>query len=217
MLRMWLLLVVGSAASLTWAADSARDRLEIFSRGLEGLSGDFVQQTVSASGEVQEESHGTLALRAPRQFRWQYADPFPQWIIADGDNVWVYDLDLEQVTVRNQSAEEAQSPLTVLIDRSQLDRDFVVTAAPASAGLEWLELVAKAKEPAFKQVLIGLDGNGPQRMRLVDLLGTRTEWQFSHWQRTPVQAASLFQFTPPPGVDVVGDPVAHAATFPIKN
>lgn len=217
MLRVFGLLAALLTASLVQAADTARTRLESFSRGLEGLAGDFVQQTLNPNGEVQEESHGTLALRAPRQFRWQYADPYPQWIIADGDNIWIYDLDLEQVTVRNQSAEEAQSPLTVLIDLSQLDRDFVVKAVPASEGLEWLDLVSKAKEPAFKQVRIGLDANGPQRMRLIDLLGNRTEWQFSHWQRNPVQAASFFEFTPPPGVDVVGEPVQHADTFPIKN
>jgi len=198
-------------------AEAARDRLETFARGLDSLSGEFTQVSISPDGDIQEESHGHLALHAPRQFRWQYVEPFPQLIVADGNNVWIYDEDLEQVTVRSQSQEEAQSPLTVLIDMAQLDRDFKVRPLPPSGDVQWLELNAIAKEPAFKSVRIGLGKQGPQQMILVDLIDNRTEWRFSDWQRNPVLKPDLFRFVPPAGVDVVGEPVQGAEVRPIGD
>jgi len=197
------------------AAD-ARTRLEAFANGLNALSGQFTQTSSDANGSVQEESQGTLALAAPRQFRWQYQDPFPQLIVADGNDVWIHDEDLEQVTVRNQSTEESQSPLTVLVDLSQLDRDYVVQNLKDRDGLSWLGLTSRAKEPPFKRVEIGFDGNGPKRMLLEDLLGNRTEWTFSNWQRNPKLAADTFRFTPPAGVDVIGEPTEAAEAIPLQ-
>ena len=143
-----LILMMMLIANTAHAAD-ARARLEAFAKGLNGLSGEFTQTTSDANGSLQEESRGTLALAAPRQFRWQYAEPFPQLIVADGNNVWIYDQDLEQVTVRNQSTEESQSPLTVLVDLSQLDRNYVVHALAVRDGMAWLAMTAREKEPSF--------------------------------------------------------------------
>ncbi len=202
--------------SNTVLAADARARLEAFANGLNALSGEFTQTTSDANGEVQEESRGTLALAAPRQFRWQYDDPFPQLIVADGNNVWIHDEDLEQVTVRNQSTEESQSPLTVLVDLSQLDRDYVVQNLKDHDGLAWLGLTSRAKEPPFKRVEIGFDGNSPQRMLLEDLLGNRTEWAFSKWLRNPTLAVDTFKFVPPAGVDVIGEAVEPAQAIPLQ-
>src|SRR5690606_27744491 len=85
-----------------------------------------------------------VALSAPRMFRWEYEQPFPQLIVADGNDVWVYDPDLEQVTVRPQGREEQQSPLAVLIDPEQLERQFLVASAGSEGGLEWVELTPRA-------------------------------------------------------------------------
>lgn len=217
--RSILLLLCGLPLLAAVAAENpARARLDAFASGLVGLKGDFRQISYSPDGEAEEESHGTLALQAPRQFRWQYADPYPQLIVADGDNVWIHDQDLDQVSVRAQSAEEAQSPLTVLIDRGLLERDYVVSAAPDRDGLQWLQLGSRASEPSFKQVQIGFDARAPVRMLMIDLLDNRTEWRFSHWQKNPRFEQKLFRFTPPKGVDVVGTPVAaKAAVFPIRD
>ena len=208
-----LMLLISNAA----VAGDARSRLEAFANGLDALSGSFTQTTADANGSVQEESKGTLALSAPRQFRWQYADPFPQLIVADGNNVWIYDQDLDQVTVRNQSSAESQSPLTVLVDLSQLDRNYVVNAQKPRDGLEWLEMVSREKEPSFKRILIGFDATTPVRMQLEDLLGNRTEWRFTDWKRNPKLAADTFSFTPPAGVDVIGEAVEAAEALPLKN
>ena len=197
-------------------ATDARARLETFAQGLNGLSGEFTQTTSDANGNVQEESKGTLALAAPRQFRWQYAEPFPQLIVADGNNVWIYDQDLEQVTVRNQSTEESQSPLTVLVDLSQLDRNYVVHALKDRDGLAWLAMTSREKEPSFKRIQIGFDAKTPVRMQLEDLLGNRTEWRFSKWLRNPTLPADTFAFTPPEGVDVIGEATESAEAIPLQ-
>ena len=123
MRRLTLLLLL--LASPLVHAD-ARAQLDAFSGGVKGLSADFRQRVYDPDGRLGEESTGTVQLRAPRQFRWEYLKPFPQLIVADGDHVWVYDPDLEQVNVRNQSAEENNSPLAVLIDPTELERQFKV-------------------------------------------------------------------------------------------
>ncbi len=187
------------------AADTARARLDAFAKGLHSLSGDFSQTVFDARGRVSETSHGTLALEAPRQFRWQVDDPYKQLIVADGRKVWVYDPELQQVTVRNQGSEEAHSPLTVLTDLSQLDRDFRASERGEHDGLQWLRLVSRSKDPQFEYADIGFDRDGPEQMVFTDTLGNRTEIVFSHWRRNPQLPAGTFTFVPPKGVDVVGD------------
>jgi outer membrane lipoprotein carrier protein len=118
----------------------------------------------------------------------------------DGDHVWVYDPDLEQVQVRIQSHEEQQSPLAVLIDPTELDRQFNLAGDADADGLQWIVLTPKKSEDAqFAAARLGFSGQSLQRMQLRDALGQRTEMTFSHWQRNPVFAAGTFAFTPPEG------------------
>lgn len=206
------------AAVLPGAAFAdARAQLDTFSRGLDGLSGRFEQVVFDPLGKPLETSTGTLALKAPRQFRWVYEAPYAQVIVADGLNVWIHDVDLEQVTVRAQSSAESQSPLTVLTDLSMLDRDFKVTPRPESDGVQWLRLESLAEEPAFQSCDLGFAGNALDRMVLTDHLGQRNEIRFSGWQRNPAFAANAFAFSVPEGVDLVGEPVEGAEAFPIRD
>ncbi|TLY52970.1 MAG: outer membrane lipoprotein chaperone LolA [Gammaproteobacteria bacterium] len=209
------LLSITSAAAV--AADNARARLDAFSKGLNAISGSFEQTVVDANAGKTKSSRGTLALKAPRQFRWDTTTPFKQTIIADGDKVWVYDPDLEQVSVRAQGTEEAHSPLTVLTDLSQLDRDFTAGEQGEHDGLTWLRLKSKDKEPQFEYADLGFDGAGLARMTFKDALGNSTEIRFSAWQRNVKLAVDTFKFTPPKGVDVIGDPTPAAQAHPIKN
>ncbi len=211
-----LLLVVSLAAPAAAAAD-ARAQLDAFSTGLDGVRGNFVQTVYSADGRETETSHGILALKAPRQFRWQYDAPFPQLIVADGLNVWVHDVDLEQVTVRAQSSEEAQSPLTVLTDLGLLERQFNVASLADADGIAWMRLTSKADEPAFASCDLGFQGQQLVRMVLHDHLGQRNELRFAQWERNPALDAALFTFVPPEGTDVVGEPVAGAQAFPVRD
>lgn len=216
-MRYAILICLAFAVVAANAADNARARLDAFAKGIMTISGDFTQQVFDPNGGAGKASTGTLALAAPRQFRWDVTAPYKQLIVADGEKVWVYDPDLEQVTVRAQGTEEAHSPLTVLTDLSQLDRDFTTSEQGSHDGLTWLRLKSKDKEPQFAYCDLGFDANGLARMEFEDTLGNRTQISFSHWQRNPKLAADTFHFTPPKGVDVIGDATPAAQAFPIKN
>lgn len=202
----WIVLMLALATAATGhAAERARARLDAFAHDLRAISATFSQDVTDANGIAGKQTHGTLALAAPRQFRWDVTSPYQQQIVADGMHVWIYDPDLEQVTVRNQGVEEAHSPLTVLTDLGQLDREYVATEQGEKDGLVWLRLASKAKEPDFEFADLGFDAAGLQRMVFKDTLGNRTEIRFSDWKRDPKFASDTFVFTPPPGVDVIGD------------
>lgn len=193
------LLAVGSAQA------GARDDLDAFTRDLEGLQGQFTQQVFDANGKHRETSSGSVALSAPRLFRWEYAKPYPQLIVADGDFVWIYEPDLQQATKRPQGAEEQNSPLAALIDPTRLDRQFNVSEAGSEAGLEWLRLTPRGdEEGGFQDARLGFGKAGLARMTVVDALGQRTEIVFSDWKRNPSFARGTFRFVPGKDVDVVG-------------
>ncbi|HEX6613686.1 MAG TPA: outer membrane lipoprotein chaperone LolA [Rhodanobacteraceae bacterium] len=209
-MRILLMLGVLLCAGAAQAADTARAQLDNFAKDLHSLSGNFSQTVYDANGRAAQTSHGTLALQAPRQFRWDTQAPYKQLIVADGSKVWIYDPELEQVTVRAQGSEEAHSPLTVLTDLSQLDRDFRAGERGGRDGLQWLRLVSRSKDPQFEYADIGFANNAPRQMVFKDTLGNRTEIVFTDWQRNPQLPAGTFSFTPPKGTDVVGDGAAAA-------
>ena len=199
-------LALGAALFAGTALAGARDTLDDFTRGLKGLDGRFTQQVFDANGKRKEASSGRVALSAPRLFRWEYVKPYPQLIVADGKKVWVYDPDLEQVTVRAQGIEEQDSPLAALIDPSRLDRDYTVEEGDRADGLEWLVLTPKqAGDASFQRARLGFDAAGLARMQVVDALGQRTEIAFSGWKKNPAFDKGTFTYTPPEGVDVVGE------------
>lgn len=184
---------------------AARDDLNAFTRGLKGLDGQFTQQVYDARGKLKETATGTLALSAPRLFRWQYVSPYPQLIVADGTTVWIHEPDLNQVTRRPQGAEEQNSPLAALIDPARLDAQFVVRDAGASGGLNWLALTPKAgTEAGFSSARLGFGKQGLAKMEVIDVLGQRTDISFSAWRRNPQFGAGTFKFRPAKGVDVIG-------------
>jgi outer membrane lipoprotein carrier protein len=203
-------------SSVAFGADSARGKLDAFAHGLDSISGEFEQQVREPNGKGRT-SHGTLALKAPRQFRWEVASPYRQLIVADGEKVWIYDPDLEQVTVRAQGSEEAHSPLTVLTDLSQLDRDFIASEQGDRDGLNWLRLKSKDKEPQFEYCDLGFGNAGLERMQFADALGDVTEIRFTNWRRNSKLPADEFHFVPPKGVDVIGDPTPAAQAYPLRN
>ena len=199
------------------ASASARAQMQSFTRALKGLEGRFTQQVYDPNAHATESSSGIVQLSAPRQFRWQYQKPAPQLIVADGDHIWIYDPDLEQVTVRQQSLAEQDSPLAVLIDPTELDRQYRVSEGGRSGGLDWLVLVPKRPEDApFQNAKLGFGSAGLLRMELKDSLGQRTVINFSDWKRNPRFAAGTFRFKPPAGVDVVGQVSPGAEVTPLK-
>ncbi|HMB43312.1 MAG TPA: outer membrane lipoprotein chaperone LolA [Luteimonas sp.] len=205
-----------SISSLAFA--SAREQMNAFTKGVNGLESRFQQQVFDGNGRQTEKSAGTVKLSAPRQFRWEYQTPSPQLIVADGDHIWIYDPDLQQVTVRNQSFEEQSSPLAVLIDPTELDRQFKVSEGGTAEGMDWLLLAPKKTDDApFVKAKLGFGPTGLIRMELDDALGQHTVIAFSGWNRNPKFAKGDFAFTPPKGADVVGDTSEGAEVLPLHN
>lgn len=205
-IRWFAAALVAAAAFASTAHAGGRASLDTFTRGLKGLDGTFTQETFDQNGRKKETSTGRVALSAPRLFRWEYQKPYPQLIVADGAKVWVFDPDLEQVTVRAQGAEEQNSPLAALIDPTKLDRDYVLADAAAADGLQWMTLTPKkSDEAAFRIARLGFDANGLARMTFEDALGQRTDMRFGAWKKNPAFAADTFRYVPPKGVDVVGE------------
>ena len=200
-----IVLTLSFSAVAQAATGPARARLDAFATGLHSLTGHFSQTLTDLNGHTSKNSSGTLALQAPRQFRWDTLAPYKQTIVADGSRVWMYDPELEQVTVRVQSSEEAHSPLTVLTDLKQMDKDFKVVEQGEHDGLLWLRLSSTAKDPQFDYADLGFDANGLARMTFRDQLGATTDIRFSGWQRNAPIPPATFNFVPPKGTDVIGD------------
>ena len=212
LLVLFLVLATGVAHA------GAREQMDVFSNGVQGLAASFEQRVYDADGTLKETSSGTVQLQAPRQFRWEYVKPYPQLIVADGDHIWIYDPDMEQVTVRQQSLEEQNSPLAMLIDIGQMERQFKVTEGGQGQGLAWLELVPrKPDEAPFDRARLGFGPAGLARMEMFDGLGQRTVMGFSSWKRNPAFAAGTFAFVKPEGVDQIGEVAESAQVIPLRD
>jgi len=209
--------LLGFSSAAISAIGPAREALNQFSGKVKTLSGNFSQTIVDANGRTIDESSGLLKLQAPRQFRWDVQKPEPQLVIADGDNIWVYDIELEQVSVRPQSFDESNSPLAVLLDLAMLDQEFFVSESGNESGLQWLQLKSRAKEPEFQSAKLGFDKSGLAQMQLTDNFGQRTIIRFSQWRKNTALLASEFKFTPPAGVDVVGQTAGKATVTGIPE
>lgn len=200
------LLLLSALLFVSSAHAGARAELQVFTDGLKGLDGRFVQQVYDGSGRLKESSSGRVALSAPRLFRWEYVKPYEQLIVADGSKVWIYEPDLQQASVRDQGAEEQNSPLAALLEPSKLDRLFNVIETGARDGLQWLQLTPKRDgEAGFQNASLGFGKNGLRKMEIVDGVGQRTVIEFSGWKRNPSFAKGTFRYAPGEGVDVVGD------------
>ncbi|PJK08482.1 outer membrane lipoprotein carrier protein LolA [Lysobacteraceae bacterium NML120232] len=194
-----LMLVSGSALA------GARDALTAFSNGLRTLDGGFVQEVYDSKGGLKESSAGKVSMSAPNLFRWQYVRPYQQLIVADGQTVWIYEPDLQQVSRRPQGVEEQSSPLTALVDPGKLDRDFEVLEEGDAQGMEWLALTPKTRADAnFEKARLGFNQRGLARVEITDALGQRTVMSFGTWKRNSRLPGNTFRFTPPKGVDVIG-------------
>lgn len=199
-------LALGAALVTSTAFAGARDELKSFTTGLKGLDGQFTQQVHDGNGKLKETSSGQVSLSAPRLFRWEYTKPYPQLIVTDGSKVWIYDPDLQQVTVREQGAEEQNTPLSALIDPGKLDQQFNVKEAGTADGLQWLALTPKnGGEASFESARLGFGKEGLARMEVKDAVGQRTTLSFSGWKRNPAFASGTFKYAPGKGVDVIGD------------
>ncbi len=204
--KSFLLLVLTLVASVLLAGSSgpARSELERFAAELEGFQADFVQTVKSQDGRVQDQTHGKVWLQSPDKLRWVYSGEFPETIVADGSNIWIYDESLQQVTVKPQTDQAADSPLMILADVSRLDQQFQVTELGDFEEMLLLELKSLDDESEFERILLGLDSSGIRMMAMEDAFGQRTEVHFENMLKNSPMDPQLFKFTPPEGADLVG-------------
>jgi len=202
-LAIWTILVL--PPGLSAQSGPARAQLERFTDGLESLYARFDQQVINPDGLIEEQSSGQLWIANPSRFRWEYGGDFPELVVADGEKVWLYDEMLEQVTIRQQSSLTADSPLSLLTDLSKMDIQFDVRELGDDSGMDLLELRAHNPESQFERVLLGLVDDQVLLMTMEDVFGLRTEIRFKDIKRNPQLKEELFHFTPPEGVDVIGD------------
>jgi outer membrane lipoprotein carrier protein len=185
-------------------ATAAQD-VEKYLAGLATWSADFSQTIDDGHGKVLRSAAGKLYLQRPGKFRWDYAQPSEQLVLADGKQIWFYDKDLGQANVRDMDSTLASTPASLLSGGGSVSSQFDIKALPASGGLQWFQLVPKHAETDFQLVRIGFDKEGElASMFLADKLNQITQLTFTHPSRNPKLAPDLFSFTPPPGVDVIG-------------
>jgi outer membrane lipoprotein carrier protein len=187
------------------AQASGVDRLNQFMASTITATGEFEQRVLSRDRRLVQQSRGTLAFARPGKFRWTYAKPYPQIIVGDGARVWVYDEDLNQVTVRKIGQAIGATPAALLAGSNEALKAFELKDEGAREGLEWVEAVPRDKESGFERIRLGFGFSGIERMELVDAFGQTTELRFSALQRNPRIDPALFSFSPPKGADVVGD------------
>lgn len=208
-LRVALLFVASVAVTSIGGAAAARasglDQLHAFLEGTHSATATFRQTVTRRDNRPAQTSSGTFAFERPGRFRWVYEKPYAQVIVGDGQRVWVYDQDLNQVMVRNLDAALGQTPAALLAGDNALEKNFTLVAAGDANGLAWVDAVPKAHDSQFKSIRIGFADDLPQRMELTDAFGQTTTLVFADMKRNPSLAPGLFVFTPPKGADVVGE------------
>lgn len=210
--RIVLALLIATAlhisAAESIAATDDYQQLDRFMRGLQTLEAEFTQTLQDSHGQVVEKSSGTLAIQRPDRFRWDYRQPNQQLIVSDGQRLWLYDKDLEQVTVRRLEQNLVGTPAMLLSGTADLRESFIVEKVEQSKGWSWIDLAPKRTDTDFKHVRLGLREDELGYMELSDKLGQTTLLAFSKFKRNPKLPAERFSFTPPAGVDVIGDAAA---------
>ena len=200
------LLAAGSLALSGAANASALEQFKSFVSGTKAARGEFTQTQVrskSATGKTPPVSSGTFVFARPGKFIWTYQKPYEQVLQADGETLYIYDKDLNQVTTRKLGNALGSSPAAILFGSNDLEKNFTLAEAGARDGLEWLSATPKSKDTTFEQIGIGLKDGVPQAMELKDSFGQTSVLKFSNFQRNPALGAQQFKFEVPKGAEVV--------------
>jgi outer membrane lipoprotein carrier protein len=196
-LAMLLLPQTGMADSIEELKSLLRETLTARAR--------FAQIVLDKDRKLLQQSAGNMAFARPGRFRWEYEKPYEQLIIGDGSRLWIYDRDLNQVTVRKLDGALGSSPAALLAGSNEIERGYTLSRAGGEQGLEWLEAVPKARDTVFESIRLGFNKAGLEAMELRDQFGQVTVITFSGMQRNEELAPDLFRFSPPAGADVINE------------
>jgi len=165
----------------------------------------FAQIVLDSNMKTLQQATGTMQFSRPGRFRWEYDKPYEQIIVGDGTRVWLYDKDLNQVTVRRFDRAIGSSPAALLAGSNEIEKDYTLKGLPSRDGLDWLEAVPRTPDTAFERIRMGFGKTGLEAMELRDQFGQTTVIKFSTIERNAKLAPELFRFTPPKGVDVISE------------
>lgn len=202
-IRSTLCLALCFASPLAWPGESL-DQLDAFIQNVDTFQANFEQTLYDSDSEPVQKSVGSIRIKRPGKFIWSYFSPEEQQIIADGERIYMYDKDLEQVTVNTIDDRVAGTPLVLLMRAAPLGDSFFIEELGESDGINWIELTPVSESSDFEQVYIGMNGQSLAAMELRDNFGQATQIIFSDFQAGIELSDSLFQFVVPEGVDVIG-------------
>ena len=200
MSRLICALVLCGAAGIARA--DAVDQLREFVRDVHSGRATFTQTVTSADGARKKVSSGSFEFARPNRFRFAYAKPFEQLIVADGQKVWIYDVDLNQASSRRIGDALGATPAALLAGGT-LDKDFELSAEPSRDGLSWVAALPRAQDSSFKSMRVGFRGKELAAIEVTDAFGQRSLLQFASFVPNAVPTPESFRFVPPKGADVI--------------
>ncbi|MGH8750964.1 MAG: outer membrane lipoprotein chaperone LolA [Burkholderiales bacterium] len=184
---------------------SSLDQLKSFIQQSSSARARFSQQLLDKNGRSVQQASGTMEFLRPGKFRWVYEKPYAQLIVGDGEKLWVYDPELNQVTVKKLDQALGVSPAALLAGSNEIEQGYTLKDDGVQDGLEWLDALPKIKDSAFERVRMGFGRAGLEKMELHDPFGQTTVLSFSGFERNLKFNSDFFKFTPPKGADVLGD------------
>ena len=198
------LLLAGALAVTGAAHASALEQFKTFVASTKAARGEFTQQQLkkSETSKTPPVSTGTFVFARPGKFIWTYVKPYEQLLQADGEQLYIYDKDLNQVTVKKLGNALGSSPAAILFGSNDLDKNFTLSEAGTRGGLEWLDAKPKARDSTFEQISIGLRNGTPEAMELHDAFGSTSVISFKRFEKNPALTAQQFKFVMPQGADV---------------
>lgn len=196
--------VVLSLACQSALADGIAN-LKGFYHNTHAMRAKFKQTVKDNSGDVIQQVEGSMQLQRPNKFRWDYQKPYEQQIISDGKEVFLYDMDLEQVTIRTLKQTLGTSPAALLAGGEDVEKSFALSNVKRSDGLEWVQALPQGEESGYDRILLGFQGGSLLKMELYDSFKNVTMIDFSVVERNPSLDTASFLFKTPEGVDVVSD------------
>lgn len=201
-----LALVAGLLAFSSLASASALEQFKSFVATTKAAQGEFTQRQVKmdkqGKPQVSNVSEGRFMFARPGRFIWLYEKPYEQLLQADGENLYIYDKDLNQVTIRPLGDALASSPAAILFGSNEVEKNFVLKEAGSKEGLEWLQLTPRAKDSPFEQIGIGLRNGVPEAMELRDTFGQISVLTFPRFEKNPPLSPNQFKFEVPKGADI---------------
>ena len=203
MLRWFFAMALGLAACAPHAAADVEQRLNALLTDTRTWKAEFVQIVHDEQDRLLQDARGLVYIQRPGRFRWDYRTPTPQLIVADGAKIWIYDEELEQVTVRALDAVISNTPALLLTHDGEVAEVFSLRGLGRRGALEWIELTPKAKDATFERFVLGVDVDQIRVMEMRDNFGQRTTLTFSDAERNQPIDAALFRFSPPAGTDVI--------------